>query len=172
MSDLIHNLGIDWKMLIAQIINFTLLLFLLKKFAYTPILTVLNTRREKIEDAIARSKQVDEKMAEIETIKQQVLDEARKESEQIIKKAEEAAGRVQEDVLSQIHEKSERLMAEAHKKIEAEREIIFAQVKQEVAGVVVLAVEKVIGDVVDEEMQRQLTQQAMELVRNSGQSIH
>ena len=103
MSELIHNLGIDWKVLIAQIVNFAILLFLLKKFAYKPILKILNERRQKIEEAIERSKSVDLRMQEIETLKQQVLDQARKESESILKAAEEAAQEVQENILKETH---------------------------------------------------------------------
>ena len=95
MSELFHNIGIDWKVLLAQIVNFAILLFVLKKFAYKPILKVLNDRRKKIEEAIERSKSVDQKMAEIEILKEKILVEARRESDEIIKKAVEAAEQIQ-----------------------------------------------------------------------------
>ncbi len=167
MSELIRNLGIEWKVLLAQIVNFAILLFILKKFAYGPVVRILSERRKKIEEAIKRSRSVDEKMAEIETLKERVLDEARVKSEEIIGKAEQAARKVQEDMLALTHGKSEKLMKDAKKKIEAEREKIFQEVKKEIAEVVALAVEKSVGDLVDRETQEKLVAEALKLVANN-----
>ncbi|KKU93889.1 MAG: ATP synthase subunit b [Candidatus Jorgensenbacteria bacterium GW2011_GWA1_48_13] len=164
MSELFHNLGIDWKVLLAQIVNFAILLFVLKKFAYKPILKVLNDRRKKIEEAIERSKGVDEKMAEIEALKEKILVEARRESSEIIKKAEEAADKIQEDALKEAYGKSEKFMAESLKKVQAEREKIFQEVKNETAGLVYAAVERTIGDLADEKLKAKMVEDALKFV--------
>ncbi|OGG39055.1 ATP synthase F0 subunit B [Candidatus Jorgensenbacteria bacterium GWA1_49_17] len=164
MSELIHNLGIEWKVLLAQIVNFAVLLFILKKFAYKPILKVLNDRQKRIEEAINRSKSVDKRMAEIETLKEKVLDEARRESEAIIKKAEEAALRVKESVLKEAHSVSEKLLVDTGKKIQAEREKIFREAKSEIADLVYAAVEKSIGDLAGENLKTKMVEDAMKFV--------
>ena len=164
MSELIHNLGIEWKVLLAQIVNFAVLLFILKKFAYKPILKVLNDRQKRIEEAINRSKSVDKRMAEIETLKEKVLDEARRESETIIKKAEEAALRVKESVLKEAHSVSEKLLVDTGKKIQAEREKIFREAKSEIADLVYAAVEKSIGDLAGENLKTKMVEDAMKFV--------
>ncbi len=164
MSELVHNLGIEWKVLLAQIVNFAILLFVLKKFAYKPLLKILNERREKIDEAIKRSKSVDQKMAEIEALKEQILAEARIKSEKILKKAEEAARKVQEEMLKDTHSKSEKLLQETEKKIQAEREKIFQEVKKEIASVVTLAVEKSVGDLVGRETQEAMVKEALKVV--------
>ncbi|MFH0712798.1 MAG: F0F1 ATP synthase subunit B [Candidatus Jorgensenbacteria bacterium] len=164
MSELIHNLGIEWKVLLAQIVNFAVLLFILKKFAYKPILKVLNDRRERIEEAIRRSKSVDERMAEIDKLKEKILDEARRESEVIIKKAEEVAERVKESVLKEAHGASEKIMADTEKKVRAEREKIFQQAKSEIADLVYAAVEKSIGDLAGENLKTKMVEDALKFV--------
>jgi len=164
MTELVHNLGIDWKVLLAQIVNFAILLFVLKKFAYRPLLKILNERREKIDEAIRRSRSVDEKMAEIEALKERILAAARAESEEILKKAEEAARKIQEEMLRDAHYKSEKLLQEAEKKIQAEREKIFQEVKKDIAGVVALAVEKSVGDLVGRETQEKMIKEALKIV--------
>lgn len=167
MTELIQNLGIDWKILIAQIVNFAILLVLLKKFAYGPILKALNDRRATIEEAIERSRHVDQKVKEVEALKKEVLDKARQESEEILKKAGVAAARVQEEVLGQTHEKSEHMLMEAQKKIEAEREKIFADVKREIAVLITGAIEKSVGDIMDDRAQEQLVQQAVRVLTSN-----
>jgi len=164
MSELIHNLGIEWKIILAQIVNFTVLLLILQKFAYRPVVKILTERRKKIEEAIERSKTVDSQMAEIEALKEKVLDEARVKSEEILVKAEQSARKVQEDMLADTHEKSEKLMEDTRKKIEAEREKIFQEVKREIAEVVALAVEKSVGDIADKKTQEKMVAEALQLV--------
>lgn len=164
MLELIHNLGVDWKVLIAQIINFAILLFILRAFAYKPILKVLNDRRKKIEEAIERSKSVDERMAEIEALKEEVLQQARRESQEIIKKAEEAAAKAKETILKEAHESSENLLVESHKKIEAEREKILQEAKREIAELIYAAVEKTIGDLADDKLKTKMAEDALKFV--------
>ncbi|MBI4034011.1 MAG: F0F1 ATP synthase subunit B [Candidatus Brennerbacteria bacterium] len=164
MLELIHNLGIDWKVLIAQIVNFAILLFVLKAFAYKPILKVLNDRRKRIEEAIKRSKSVDKRMAEIEALKEEVLSKARRESQEIIKKAEEAAVRAKESILKEAHVTRDMLMAETEKKIQAEREKIFQEAKKEIANLIYTAVERTVGDLVDEKLKTKMAEDALKFV--------
>lgn len=164
MLELIHNLGVDWKVLIAQIVNFTVLLFVLRAFVYKPVLKVLNDRRKRIEEAIERSKSVDKRMAEIDELKEEVLKKARTESQKIIKKAEEAALKAKESVLKEAHSTSEKILAESRKKIEAEREKIFQEAKAQIADLVYAAVEKAVGDLVDEKLKAKMAEEALKFV--------
>ncbi len=52
MEDLISKLGIEWKLLLAQIVNFVILFLVLKKFLYKPLLNFMNNRRQKIADGL------------------------------------------------------------------------------------------------------------------------
>lgn len=160
-------MGIDWKVLIAQVINFAILLFLLQKFAYRPILKVLNERREKIEDAIERSKTVDQKMAKIEALKQEVLSDARAQSQAIIKEAQEVAQRAGEEIIAQTHKKTAHIIRDSEKKIELERQKIFQDMQRDIAALVVVTVEKTVGDVLDKKSKTALVRQAVEIIKSS-----
>ena len=165
MSELVHNLGIDWKVLVAQVVNFAILLFLLRKFAYRPILKILNDRREKIEEAIKRSRTVDEKLADIEKLKQQVLKEARVESSVIIKEAQKAAAGVRDEMLAQAHQKAAHLILDAEKKIEVTQRKMHEEMKEDIAGVVLAAVEKTVGEVLDKKSRATMVEQAVHLIK-------
>ena len=84
MSQLLHNLGIEPLLLIAQIVNFLLLLFILKKFLYNPVINMLNDRTKKIEESLKQAKEIEEKRIEIEKEKIKEILKARKEAEQIL----------------------------------------------------------------------------------------
>jgi F-type H+-transporting ATPase subunit b len=171
MSELIHNLGIDWKVLIAQVVNFTILLLLLRKFAYGPILRVLRERREKIESAIERARTVDQKMAEIEQLKKKVLDEARTESATIIRSAEEASLRVKDDIVAKAHEDTARLVRDAERKIEAERQKMREELHDDIAEVVLAAVEKTAGEVLDKKSRMTMVERAVQLIKTTSSKV-
>ena len=164
MSDLIHNLGIDWRILIAQIVNFTILLFILKKFVLGPILNILETRRERIDKAIHQAQTVEEKMKAIEAMQEAVLAEARVSANAIIASAEDSAKKVQATLAADAHTQAQKILADAKNKIDLEREKIFSDVKREVAGLIADATERTLGDVFDAGAQKKMVSQAVSLI--------
>jgi F0F1-type ATP synthase, subunit b len=83
-----QNLGLDWKVLIAQIVNFGLLLILLKKYLYKPLVKAIDDRNKKISGALDDSKKIEEKLKNIETKEVELLNlarqKARKERDEIV----------------------------------------------------------------------------------------
>ena len=84
MSELLNKLGIDYKLLIAQIINFLVLLFVLWKFAYGPILAILEKRQKKIEKGLADAEAAEKRLEESEKKQKEVLRKARTEAKEIV----------------------------------------------------------------------------------------
>ena len=96
MSELIKHFGIDWKLLAAQVVNFAILLFLLKRFAYKPILGMLKKRREEIEKGLKFTKDAETKLNLIGEEREEVLKTARQEALKIVGDAEHT-GRIRKD---------------------------------------------------------------------------
>ena len=165
MSDLIHNFGIDWKVLIAQVVNFAILLFILKRFAFGPVMKILNDRRERIAKAIEQAQHVEDRMKEIDSMKEAVLSEARTESRGIIAKAEHSAKVAQENILKETQAKSERLIKDATAKIELDREKLRSEIKSEIAELIADATERTLGDVFDASAQKKMVSGAVSLIK-------
>ena len=91
MSELIRHFGIDWKLLLAQAVNFLILLVVLKKFAYGPILKILKKRKDEIEKGLKFTKEAGERLEQIGEEKEAVLKEARGEALGIVSQAENTA---------------------------------------------------------------------------------
>lgn len=117
-------LGIDVKLIIAQVINFTILYFVLSKILYKPIISLLDKRKKAIEDAEKNSKAIEEKLLKIEerekkTIqkalsdakeeKQRIISEAQAERSKIIKEAKKSAERVAQKGIAEIDSYEEKL---------------------------------------------------------------
>ncbi|MDO8663543.1 MAG: F0F1 ATP synthase subunit B [Candidatus Wildermuthbacteria bacterium] len=114
-------LGIDWKILIGQLINFAILFFLLKKFAYKPFLDVLEKRRVKIEEGINNSKEAEMSLGKIRGERKDILEKGEKEARDMIIKAEATAALRAGEILA-LAEEEKKKMAELSKR-EIEKEL-------------------------------------------------
>ncbi|EKE11158.1 MAG: hypothetical protein ACD_15C00133G0009 [uncultured bacterium] len=148
--ELLNNLGINGKLLVAQIINFLILLFVLHKFAYGPVVKMLETRTKKIEKGLKDAQESQKKLEEISEKEQAVLVEARKQAQEIIKKSEESAILQAQEIVVSAKKQSQKILETAQKQIEQEKVKILAEVKAEVTGLVVMATEKIINEKLDE----------------------
>ena len=161
MEELIKHFGIDWKLLIAQAINFFILLFLLKKFAYGPILKILRKRKEEIEGGLKASKEAKERLERAEELKEETLQKARGEALSIVGQAEKTAKIRQEEIVQGGHQKAELIMADAKKVIEEEKAKMGEEVYQNAEALIKLGLEKVLGRMPTKERDEILIQEAL-----------
>lgn len=161
MAELFANLGINAKLLVAQIINFAILFLILQKFAYKPIIGMLNRRRADIETANKRADEMESRINGIEEAKDVALVEARNESSALIKKAEVDAVKNAEKIMANAKAENEKLAQEGRARIAQDREKLKEELKRELGETLVMAIEKSVGDVLDEKGKAKLVEQAM-----------
>lgn len=161
MEELVKTFHIEAGMLLAQFVNFVIVLLVLYKFAYGPVLKLLNERTAKIEKGLADAEASHKKLSEISEKEAAVLVEARKQAQEIIKKAEEMATTQSQAIVVTAKEQTEKMMETAKKQIEQEKEKLLAEVKTEVANLVVMATEKIIHEKLDSVKDRELINQSI-----------
>ncbi|MBI3458641.1 hypothetical protein HY061_00015 [Candidatus Azambacteria bacterium] len=125
MSELFHKLGLDYKILIAQIINFLIVLTVLKFTVYQPLIDLLRKRREKIEKGFKDSEEATKKLNEIDLICKEKISLAEKESIHIISDVEMRAKKRDQEMLRITKEKEAEILSSAkkiaeHKQAESE----------------------------------------------------
>lgn len=162
--ELLGKLGIDWKLLIAQIINFFILLYVLKRFAYKPVLKLLEDRKKKIEKGLKDTEEAHRKLTEIVQKEKEILNEAHKKAQVVLKKAEDLARKNKEEIALEAKTQAEKIIADAKVSIESEKTKILREVKSKVAELVVLATEKVIGEKIDEKRDRELIEKSIKQI--------
>lgn len=142
--ELIDKLGIDLKLLIAQVVNFLILLFILTKLLYKPILGLLDKRKKMIEKTVEDSQKVEERLLKLEEEKAKVLSEASekamKEMERVKKEAEEERQKILTNAKKEISSLAERYRAQ----LQAEKSKMFEEIKGEIAELIVKGSEKII----------------------------
>ncbi len=160
--ELLSKLGINWKLLIAQLVNFAILFYILKRFAYQPIIKILNERTKKIEKGLKDTEEAKRRLQEIAEQEREILNRARAEAQKIIVKAEEVGQENKENLVNQARLQAERIIAEAKAEIELEKAKMLREVKAEVAQLVISATEKVLGEKIDEKKDREIINKSLE----------
>ncbi|MDI6777899.1 MAG: F0F1 ATP synthase subunit B [Patescibacteria group bacterium] len=161
MSELITKLGIDYKLLIAQIVNFLVLLFILYKFAYGPILAMLEKRQKKIEQGLKDAEAAGKKLAESEERQKEILRKARTEAKEIVEKAHMQAEKSKSKIAGVAKVQAEKIITDAKAEIEREKTKTISEIKSEIGSLVVAATEKVIGGKMDEEKDKELIEKSL-----------
>ena len=161
MADLITKLGIDWKLLLAQVVNFGILVYILQRFVFKPIVAALNERQNKIKENIQLGEEIKKKLAEAEEAKAEVLKKARLDGDKILKEAEKNATKLKEEKLHETRAEALTLIAQGRAQIEKDRASLRTELKKETGQLISLAIEKSMGDIIGESAQAKLRDQAV-----------
>lgn len=139
---LISQLGIDWKLLSAQIVNFTILLLILRKFVYIPVLDMLHKRSNIIAKSIQEAKKIEEDGKKLEIVRENEMREARLKAKNIISEAAGLAEKEKEKIISSAHADNVKMIAEAKNIIRMQKNQMLKEAEKEVGMVAVAMVEK------------------------------
>lgn len=139
-----EGLGINLEGLIAQLINFLLLFFILRKFLFPHVLRMLDARAARIRESMERAEQVQRDAERMEQQFQERLTEARREGQQIVANANQIAQRIQAEAQERAGREAETFLTRAREQINRETEQARVQLRQEVAGLAILAASRVI----------------------------
>ena len=157
----IAALGLNLPGLIAQLVNFAILLVVLRLLLWKPILRMLDERKQKIEEGLQRSKEAADQAAESEEAAGRVLEEARIEAREATARAQEAAARLREELEEKARSDAEQILTRAREEIALEREQAVQQLRSEFADITIRAAEQVVGQAIDQDAHRRLIDEAL-----------
>jgi F-type H+-transporting ATPase subunit b len=150
--------GLDLGVLVAQIVNFFLLLALLSLLLYRPVTKMLHERSERIAKGLADAAEAENRAAQADADYRKRLEEARREAQAIVAQAKEAADKERQAILGSAQAEAEQLRARAAEEIERERQEALAALQGQVADLALQAASQVLGHAVDSAEQRRLVQ--------------
>lgn len=164
--ELIEKLGIDLKLLLAQVVNFLILLFVLKKLVYKPVLKMLDTRKNMIAKTVEDSKKMEERIQKLEEEKKGVMSKASKEAVSIMEKAKKDAEIEHQKILEKAKGEISGMMDRCRTQIVAEKNAIMKDIKKEVAGLVIMSSQKILQREFGEADQKKLREAIAQEVRS------
>lgn len=152
----IGTLGLNWKLFLAQVVNFGVVVFVLWKWVFKPVAGALESRRVKIEQSVKNAEEVQKKLEETQAASAQTLGQARQQAELILKKTQEQAGEMNREATEKTRRDAEKIMSDAKSTIAAEKDKALAEAREELANLVVMAAERVIKTKLDEKQDKKL----------------
>ncbi len=152
--------GVNAWILFSQIISFAIVAFLLQKFAYKPILTVLEVRRQKIAEGLANAEKIKVQLAESEARVQEILTKANADAQRMIDEARASAQVVADKRTQQAISEAEQIIAKAREATGIEREKILTELKREVGRLVIDTTARVTGKVLTQNDQKRINEEA------------
>jgi len=158
VAQIARTFGVDWQHLGAQIISFSIVCAVLYKFAYRPILAMLEQRREEIALGIANAEKIKAELDKTETQRQEVLAVAHSQGAKFIAESRAAAARVKQEETKKAIAAAEQIMLKAHEAAAQDHDRMLAELKREVGKLVVQATATVTGKILTAEDQRRLAE--------------
>jgi F-type H+-transporting ATPase subunit b len=155
-GDAFSGLGINAVLLVAQIINFILLILFLNGLLIKPLMRGLENRRLRIEESLENARKADERLANVERDYQARLNEAAADAQKMRADTLQGAQAELERLRKEAQADAERIRAQARVDALAERNQILAELRTQVAGLAMAAANKIIGNSLDTKRQQVL----------------
>ena len=156
-----EQLGINLNGLIAQLINFLILYFLLSRFLFPRVTQMLDARAARIRESVERAEQVQRDAERTEQQFQERIAEARREGQGIVANANQIAQRIQTEAQEKAQREAEAFLTRAREQIQRETQQASAELRQQVASLALLAASRVVERSLDERQHVELIERVL-----------
>jgi F-type H+-transporting ATPase subunit b len=160
--DILETLGIDGPDFLLHTLNFIVLIFLLSRFLYKPIVGMLDERTRRIQDSLEAADRARAEVAQADREREELLASTRREIQEMMTTAQQVADRIQSEARTTAQQEAQRIVETARQEAEAERAQAMAELRREVASLAVQAAERVISRSLDDQAHRQLVEQFLD----------
>lgn len=164
--EILDQFGINSFLLFAQIVNFAVLLFILKRFLYGPILRVLESRKKTVEQSLKNADEIEKKLAILEEKKEETINVALAEAEKIVQEAKSHGKQIIEESKNQAERIVTNALVEAKELIRQEKDKLVGEVRENVASLFGLFLQKVLGKALTGKDQKDLIEQSLKQLKN------
>ncbi|HCA66814.1 MAG: ATP synthase F0 subunit B [Candidatus Jacksonbacteria bacterium RIFOXYA2_FULL_44_7] len=166
MDQLLKSFGIEWKILIWQVINFAVVFFILSRFLYKPLKKAIHDREKKISASLDAADKLKKKSKEMEDEFKQKMADQRKEIEEMHVKARAANEKLKSELRAQAEEESKRMITEAKTRAEEEKKEIMVTLESEVKMLAIALAGKVLEKEIDEAKEKELMKSAISALKS------
>ena len=151
--------GVDLPHFAAQCVSFAIVAFVLQRYAYKPILAVLDERKKRIKESLENAEKIKQELASTQTKAQEILVQAGQQASKMIEEARAAAAKVQEQETQKAIATAQSIVDKARQATQAEHARMLAELRREVGRLVVDTTAKVTGKVLTLDDQKRLAEE-------------
>ena len=146
MEDLIQAFGINWKLLLMQLINFGLLLFVLHRFLYKPMLAMLEKRRKIVEVGVKNARKAESKLESAEEEKNQIISKSNQKAGEIIDRAKKRGEESGKEIIGEAQGRATTIERDAELRAQEAQARIINETKDKIAQTAILAAKKIMEE--------------------------
>ena len=154
--EILNQFGVQPVLLAAQVVNFFILLFILKKFLYSPLLKVLETRKRKIEDSLRNAEEIELKLTETNEKIDKMMVKVSSEIQKMTEEAKKSASQIIDEARLEALNQAQEIMEKNQEAVKLEKEKMISEVKSHVVDLVIEVFKKITGKVISKEDQKKL----------------
>jgi len=158
--EILKQFGVDWPHFIAQLILFLIVYFVLNRFAFAPLLKVLEERRKRIEEGQLNAEKIKKQLAEAELRYQEILRKANDDAQVMIDESRKNNEAFSQREMEKAVKESAAIVERARHEIASERNRMVDEVRREMVSLVVKTTAQVAGKVLSPEDQKRLSEEA------------
>ncbi len=158
-------LNVNTGLIFWTVVTFLLLLFTLKKLAWSPILGALEERQKRIQEDLERAEKARAESEQLLEEQRQMLQKARQEAQEIIERGRKAAEAARQELLAKSKEEAEQLLEKAKREIELSRDKALEEIRNLAVDLSLAAASKVIRKELDPDEHRRLVEEALQEMR-------
>lgn len=155
-TGLLASLGLNGKIFIAQLVNFAIIVFVVWRWVYRPLLKVMDSRAQKIAQGLSQSEEAKKALVQAEEQKEKMLHTAEVEAQKTLQQVREDAKQERDRLHKETQAELDRQLSEAKAKLAQEKETMLMEVKKEVGELIVLTTEKVTAGELTVDAQKKL----------------
>lgn len=141
-----EKLGIEPVMLLTQIINFGIIVFVLSKFLYKPLLKTIEERKKKIAEGLKLAQEMSVKEEDLKKEREKIIEKARAEAQKIVNEAKNDAKAIEEKLLAEANEEVKALKERSRKDLEKERERVLEEAHKQILTIASAIAQRAVGD--------------------------
>jgi len=154
--EIISTLGIDPKLILAQVINFLILFFVLKKLVYKPVVGLLEKRRAMVEQSVHNSQKIEERLVALEDERKKILAEASNNAMAVMEQSKKEAAEEHQKAMVAAKKEISALAERYRAQLKDEKDQMFEDLKADVANLIVASCEKILRKEFDKTDQKRL----------------
>ena len=145
MGEVLGQLGISGPLLLSQIVNFVILMVLLRLFLYQPVLNMLEKRKERIAQSLKDVERSSTAAVEAERERAKIMDEARREAQEVRAQSARDAERIAQEIRSRAEQEATDIRIKGQADAEAQVQSVLADAKKQIADLAIAATEQLLG---------------------------
>lgn len=144
------NIGFDWKVALANLVNFLIVFILLNKFIFKPVSKTLDERRKKIEEGIENAQKAQTNLLMADKVYEEKLSEAQVKANEIIALAQGKGNELVHEAGVKATEEAQRIILEAEDTIEERKKAMEREIREKTADLVIVGLERILHEEIDE----------------------